>query len=144
MHDDRHFVGVGCAKYLAELVDVFRIVKIDIRIAEVQLDTGFQVRIPRTTIYLGQGVVAKRVNPANTDETVGVLFDLLSRPIVFGLNRRILIPKPGTIGITKLVGERENNRAPNAAASICAIRSPARNGLGSPISFATTGLSRCW
>jgi hypothetical protein len=56
---------VRSAKYLPELLDMFWIVKIDIRIAEVQLESGFEVRIARTAIDLGQGVIPERIDPAN-------------------------------------------------------------------------------
>jgi hypothetical protein len=45
---------------------VFLNLKIDVGVAKVELETAPEVRVSRATIYLAQGVVAERVDGAET------------------------------------------------------------------------------
>jgi hypothetical protein len=71
VNHDRHPVIVRGTKYPAQLLDVPSAVEIYVRIAEMQLETDVELRIPRATRELGECVVREWVEAAKPAKPIG-------------------------------------------------------------------------
>ena len=74
---------VGGAEDGAQTLDVPRVLDVDVRVAEVQFHSGAKMRVGGASRDLVDRVVLQRVDAAEPDQPIGILRDLVARPVVF-------------------------------------------------------------
>ena len=137
------------AKHPSHLCDVFGIVVVDDGVSEVQLEAAAKVRIGGTPGQLLERVVLQRVQPAESDETVRKLCDLLAGPVVVASElspqRRLRCEKaarrcrPST---GRLPADARGVQLRNQVGGSSGFRG-ATGGVADT-SSASSGLNRCW
>lgn len=91
MDDDRHPVIVRRTKDLAELRDVLRVVVVDDRVPEVQLEAVAKARILRAAGQLLERIVPERIEAAEASQPIREACHLLAGPVVLGLDLLVLV-----------------------------------------------------
>src|SRR5262249_34688898 len=76
VNDDCHPVLISGTKDALQAADVLRIFEVDIGVAEVQLEAGFEVRIVSAASDFLDGVVFQWVDAAEAAQAAGVKSDL--------------------------------------------------------------------
>src|SRR5690242_2491638 len=93
---------------------MFRIVDIDIRVAEVQLESSAQVWVFRATCDLFDCIRPKRIYTAKPKQPIRVLGNLRARPIVLGHDLCVFIGNRWFVWIREAIRNREYDRSLNS------------------------------
>jgi hypothetical protein len=88
---------------LSYLLDMLRIVQIDIRIAKMLFEPVVEIRVLGTAGNFGKRITFQGVDAAETLQTIGVSCHLLADPIVLCFHVSILIGNWWLIGVSVAV-----------------------------------------
>ena len=111
MYDDCHSVFVCCAKHAPQLLDMRRVIELDVRIAEVKLDPVAQAGFASTAIKLRERVLLQRIEATECAKPLGILRRLRSCPIVLGANLESSASQKPLISVVTWTSDMNRQRA---------------------------------
>lgn len=91
MNNDRHSVGVCRTKDGLQLIEVIRVLELDVRVAEMQLYPAAQPRIFGTAGDLVERLVLERVKSAKRDQPLWIKGGLCPDPVVLCLDACVFV-----------------------------------------------------
>ena len=103
MHRYGHPVGVRKPKHVTSSCDVIWPIQVNVRIAEMQLDSRPEMGVFGTPGQFGDGVILQRIDAAKPKQAIRISTHLLAGPIVLGLDPIQLVCDRRSVWVAELI-----------------------------------------
>src|SRR5438477_10691324 len=117
---DSHVMVIGATEHLTHSREMIWIVYIHVRVAEVQLQSGAEVSVFRTSCDLFERICPEWIDAAKSKQPMRVLRNLHAGPVVFSDHLRVFIRHWRLVWIREAICNRQyDGSADSSGVKLC-------------------------